>query len=481
MLKHFLHYFLFAFTMFAAAAPAVGGGDGGAGDGGGAGDRASGGDAGADLGLGDEGGAGDGAGSGEEGDLDSALDGTGEEGEGDGEQRQPVQQDKDPETADLKGLVSKRLIALKKEAPELTAVFQKYPKVQEQVEAAFRRDMAYRELYPTVAEARQMREQFPNGMADVEQLLTDVGEVEQLDKDFYERDPQGQYAGHNKIIQNMFQQDREAAVSLFRTLPKEWSRLDPDSYNDVMGAVVGATLMRAELPEWITELRDAAKAAKQDGIATSLDKMLRWATGFQKRKAEPTEEERRIQTQRADLDRTTAQRKQEDQTRFHQDFVAQSSRLQDSIIRKHPAVTEMLAVKGVTDAKKAEVIAKIRTAIQSHLKNSRAFMSKLRPAYNQGKLKETLDLQKAQWSYPWVLNKFVRQVMAQEMPNLVRNPGARRSAATAAQRQPAKGGQEREQRSNARTAPYKENGVWHKKDGSRFTTAEILRGLHLNA
>jgi hypothetical protein len=342
MLKHFLHYFLFAFTMFAAAAPAVGGGDGGAGDGG-AGDGASGGDAGADLGLGDEGGAGDGAGSGEEGDLDSALDGTGEEGEGEGEQRQPVQQDKDPETADLKGLVSKRLIALKKEAPELTAVFQKYPKVQEQVEAAFRRDMAYRELYPTVAEARQMREQFPNGMADVEQLLTDVGEVEQLDKDFYERDPQGQYAGHNKIIQNMFQQDREAAVSLFRTLPKEWSRLDPDSYNDVMGAVVGATLMRAELPEWITELRDAAKAAKQDGIATSLDKMLRWATGFQKRKAEPTDEERRIQTQRADLDRTTAQRKQEDQTRFHQDFVAQSSRLQDSIIRKHPAVTEMLA------------------------------------------------------------------------------------------------------------------------------------------
>jgi hypothetical protein len=486
MLKHFLQYLMFGLTMFAAAAPAVGAGsgDGGAGDGA-ADDGGSSSSAGADdAGLGDLGEAGS-SGSGDEGDPDNL-------GEVDPElsdasqanDEQRAQQDKDKETADFKALVSRRLVALKKEAPELAGIFQKYPKVQEQIEASFRRDMAYRELYPTVAEARQMREQFPNGMADVEQLMTEVGEVEQLDKDFYGRDAQGNYAGHTKVIQNMYQMDRDAAVSLFRTLPKEWSRLDPQSYNEVMGSIVGATLAHAELPQWLAECVAGIDDPKNlPMIKRELQKMQQWSQGFMKRKTEPSEEERRIQSQRAELDRTTQQRKQEDQQRFHQTFVAESRKLQDSIVRKHPAVAQMLATKSLTEAKKAEIVGKIRTAIQGHLKTSRSFMSKLRPIHSAGKLKESLDLQRVAWSYPWVLNKFVRQVMAEETPNLVRqNPGARRAAA-AAQRPPAgrSNSKEQPQRRTERTGPYQEGGMWFKKDGSRFTTAEILRGLHLKA
>jgi len=480
MLKYFLHWMLFGATMFAAAAgvnlAGGGAGDGGAGDI----DGSSGGDPGASS-DGTDGGDGS-TGSGDDG-LDGELGGdpgAGDEDDQSGERQQ--QQDPDKESADFKGLVSKRLLALKKEAPELTAVFQKYPKVQEQVEAAFRRDMAYRELYPTLAEARQMREQFPNGIADVEQLYGEIKEIEEVDRDFEGRDAQGNYTGHGRLVQNFFQRDRNAAISLFKTLPKEWARLDADSYNEVMGSIVGATLQRSEIPEWLTELRDSAKSAKQDGIAASLDKMIRWAQGFQKRKAEPSEDERRLEGQRQQFQRETTERQQQDFTRFRTTFTSDSRRLQESIIRKHPAIASTLATKALPEAKKAEIVEKVRKAIEGHLKSSRAFMSKLTPAYKSANLQECLNLQKAQWSYPWVLNKFVRAVLAEETPNLVRQNRERtRGAAPQSQRPPANRGQQQEKRTQERTGPYQEGNVWKKKDGSRFTVAELLRGLHLKS
>jgi hypothetical protein len=470
MLKFFLQYWMFAFTMFAAGAPAIG--ESGGADG----------TQGADLGGSESndsisGDTTDSDGEQSSSDAESGILETVEEPD----QQQQQERPEDKDTADLKGLVSKRLLALKKEAPELTAVFAKYPKVQEQVEAAFRRDMAYRELYPTVAEARQMREQFPNGMADVEQLQHEIGEVEQLDKNFYGRDAQGNYAGHSQLIQSWFQDDRNAMVSMFRTVPKEWARLDPDSYNEVMGSIVGSTLQRGEIPEWLGELIESSDDPKNlPAIKASLGKLLKWSQGFMKRKAEPSEDERRLTGQREQFQREQTERQQQDFTRFRQTFTTDSRRLQESIIRKHPAIAETLATKALPDAKKAEIVEKVRKAIENHLKSSRAFMSKLTPLYKAGNLAESLTLQKAQWSYPWVLNKFVRAVLAEETPNLVRQNRERtRGAATQSQRQPEKRGQQ--QQTQQRTGPYQDGGVWRKKDGSRFTTAEILRGLHLQA
>ena len=470
MLNHWLHYLLFAFTMFAAGAPPLGDSGGGGSEGAGAGEGAGGE---GNVDLGDEG-------AGEGGDD---LEQFGEDLDAAEQQRQQQarKQGEDKETGDLKGLVSRRLMALKKEAPELTEIFKTHPKVQEQIEAAFRRDMAYRELYPTVAEARAIREHFPNGVADVEQMLGELGEMEQLDQNFYGKDAQGNYAGHGTLIQNLFTDDRAATVGLFRTLPKEWARLDPDSYNEVMGNIVGATILRAELPEWLTELRDTAKEAKQDALAASLDKMLRWATGFIKQKAQPTENERQLQAREEQFRREQSERQLQDVTRFKTTFYSESDKLQQGIIRKHPAVADMLQQKSISDDKKRKIVTEVQTRIREYLKDSRGFMSKLRPAYNSGNLDECIKLQKAQWSYPWVLNKVVRQVLAEETPNLVRQNRERVRGAAQSQRLPAarSGQRPQGQQPQKHTKPYQAGKQWFKPDGSKFTTSEILRGLHL--
>lgn len=462
MLKHFLAYWLFAFTMFAAGAPALGaegGGEGAAGDGGeGAGDI--------DLGDGGEGDGGEGEGA-IEGEIVDDLD-----------PDAPKEKQKVDETADFKSLVSRRLLTLKKEAPELTGIFQKYPKVQEQVEAAFRRDMAYRELYPTVAEAREMREQFPNGMADVQQLMGDLEELGQVDVKFQTRDANGAYAGHAALVQNLFIQDRPAAVALMKTVPKEWARQDPESYNEVMGQIVGATLARAEIPDWLAELKQVATEAKQPALAASLDKMLRWAQGYLKGKPAPTEEERRLQGREEEFRRAQNETKTQDFNRFKTTFFSESEKLQQNIIRKHPAMAVTLQQKSLTEAKKKEIVSKVQTRIREHLKGSPAFMKKLTPLYHAGNLDEAIKLQRVQWSYPWMLNKYVRQVLAEETPGLVKqNREKTRTAGATSQRPPAKAGTT--QQPTKRTAPYQEAGFWKKADGSRFSTAEILRGLHL--
>jgi hypothetical protein len=482
MLKYWLYRLLFAGTMFfasgAVADVAGGGGDAGADSGSGGGiDSADSGDS------TDAGGAGDGdadAGSGADDGLDAGLD---DDAAGSRDQKRTAEDEVDKDTGDFKSAVSRRLqTVIKKSSPALAQAL-KDPANKEFadfVEATARRDMAFRELYPTIAEARQMREQFPNGMADVEQLLTDVGEVEELDRSFYGRDARGEYVAHPNLIQNWYQDDPQAMQSLFRTAVQLMPRLDPDTYREVGSSIVAATLASSEIPEWLGELVQAADDPKNlPQIKAQLAKLQRWSQGFGKRKAEPTEEERRIQGQREQFKRETDERAKADTQRFRQSLNTDSHKLQQQIIRKHPAVAGLLATKALTEQKKSEIIGKIQAAIQGHLKNSRAFISKYKAALQSGNAKECMDLQRVAWNYPWVLNKFVRQVMATETPNLVRQNREKTGASrTQVQTQRNNAGKSGTQETK-HTKPYQEGTVWYKPNGQRFTTSEILRGLHL--
>lgn len=473
MLKHLLNFFFpFLMLSFAAADVSLGAGDGAAAADAGAGDAGTGADdAGDDYGLGDDAGA-DEAGAGQ--DDDAAR--------GDDHAEDHADKDKheeaDKETVDLKGAVSRRLQAFAKKSPAIAQLL-KDPANKEFtdfVEATARRDMAYRELYPTVAEARQMREQFPGGMSDVEQLLTDVKEVETLDQNFYTKDREGNYSGHRTIIDNLFSDDREAAVSLFRTVPKEWARLDPDSYREVMGQIVGATLARAEIPEVIGEMIEAAKEAKQDGLAKQLNKVLNWMGGFLKEKSAPTEEERRIQSDRAQFNRERQDRQKEDRNRFAQTFVRESRKLQVDVIGKHPAIKALEKAPGITPEKRSRIQELVRGRIEKYLAASPSFMRKLRAEHSAGNLKGTLDLQKVQWQYPWILNKFVREVLREETPAMVRQNRETVRRRTEPVKTTRNSGERREEK---RTAPYQEGGRWFSKEGKPYSTADILRGKHL--
>jgi hypothetical protein len=397
-----------------------------------------------------------------------------------GERRlEPIKEE--PELAEFKGMVSARLRSIVKQTPALAQVFKDHPQLQDRIEAAFRKEAAYTDVFPTVAEARFMREQFPNGQADVQELLSDVKDLEELDKSFDERDREGAYPGHVKLIENFFQRDKDAAISFMKTVPREWARLDRESYNEVMGKVVGATFASRQIPEFLTDAIAMAKEAEAPELEKGLTKLLTWVNGYLAGKPVPTEEERRLADDRKAFDRQKMETSSTEQKRFHSSFASTNLKLQRDIITGHPAIKRLVALADtvVSKEKKESIVEQIRQSTERFLAKSPSFMRKLRPAYEKRDLVETTNLQKAAWAQPWLLNRMVRAVLNKEVPQLVQSnrDAAQRRAGAPPARTPAKTGGDKGPK--APTGPYQEGGRWYNKEGRPFTTAEIIAGKHL--
>ena len=382
------------------------------------------------------------------------------------EQVEQVEAPQTDELAEFKGSVAAQLRELAKQAPGLDALLQKFPQVRDRLAATFRREAAYREL-GTVAEVRAFRENFPRGQADVDEVFKELEEINQLDTSFESRDAQGQFPGHAQLISQWFGQNRQAAVALFRTMPREWARLDPDSYNDVLGKIVGATLQGSGIIRDLSKTRAGLAKAGQTEAAETLGEIEQWLSSFSAQRAEPSVEERRLAAERAELDRQKADTGKETAQRFHQQFIGESARLQKEIVEKSPLLARLPAT--IPPAKKAEIVGKIVASIREHLGKNAAFMRALKPAYNSMNLQQVLDIQKHSWSQPWLLNMHIRKVMEAETPGMVRKAPVKAVAKAAPTGKVAV----------AAGKARKVGGQWMRPDGSPFTTQEVLMGKHL--
>jgi hypothetical protein len=321
-----------------------------------------------------------------------------------------------------------------------------------------------------VQELRAFREQFPRGQDDIKEVFAELEEVQNLDKAFETRGTDGRYSGHPQLINEWFNRDRDAATALFRTVPREWARLDPESYNDVMGKIVGATFTQQGIPQYLSRLAKVAEKAGNTDITEGIQELVSFVEGFTNtRRAEPSSDQRRLESERAELQRQRADHNKESAQRFNQSFQSESAKLQKDIVEAHPLLKQLPA--SIKPEKKTDIVNKVLTEIRNHLKDNKTFMRALVPAYNKADLAATQAIQKAAWSQPWLINQYVRKVLDAETPGIVtgRQPAAQvRRPAAAQTGRPAVQGKN-----------YKEGGRWYRPDGSPFTTEEVLRGKHL--
>jgi hypothetical protein len=390
--------------------------------------------------------------------------------------REPEKRE-EPEKEDLAEFgpgISARLREMTKKAPEFDAVLKKYPDLRNSFEATFRRDAAYREIFPTVAEARQLREIFPNGVGDAQELLQEVNEVAELDNNLVVRDPDGRYPGHSKIIRDIFAQDRNAAVALLENSTREWSREDPESYNRVLSGIIGATFRTEGIFNHIAQLQTAARASGDANLQQMVDQLAVWVGGFsaeQGTKALSPEAER-LRNERQNFEREKSERQKTDGEAFHKNFVSESVRVQKEIVGNHPLIKRL--PQAISAQKRERIINEVRERMKEHLGKSASFMRSLKSAYQEMNLDRTLDIQKKVWNQPWLLNMYVRNVLNEETPGIVQ---ATRPGTKAAPPKPPIGG--RGETGSTHTAPYREGGRWHKASGQLMTTEEVLRGDHL--
>ncbi len=135
---------------------------------------------------------------------------------------------------------------------------------------------AYREIFPTVAEARALKELFPGSADDARQLLARGDEFDRIDQAYFSGDPraQGQLAEHllrnnPRAFQAMLRQSAEALAARDpRAFEDLVSRVRPEAQHSAplqdAGLKPGATPADAELRRQREELARERSAIEQE-------------------------------------------------------------------------------------------------------------------------------------------------------------------------------------------------------------------------
>ncbi len=121
----------------------------------------------------------------------------------------------------------------------------------------FFREQAFREVFPTLAEAKALRERFPtieDATAAI-QARQDLGRVDEL---FESGDPRS----HAELISWLQQRDPQAFRTLAATFGQQLASLDQQTYHQIAAGMVSASLANQRLPEHLDWLVQAAE--KQD-------------------------------------------------------------------------------------------------------------------------------------------------------------------------------------------------------------------------
>lgn len=385
-------------------------------------------------------------------------------------EQQPVTQEKGEDLSEFGSMVSGRLREYTKKSPDLAAAMTKDPNLKNTLEGVFRRDAAYRELYPTVAEARQMREAFPNGMQDVQEMMATVQEIEQLDNRIADKGANGDYPAHRDVIRDIWSENRESAVALMRTALREWPREDSDSYNSILSGIIGATFQKEGIPGFVGNLKTLAAEIKNPTLSGLIEQLDGWVGGFltdPNRQQQTSPEAQRLKAEREQIARERAENDKTASTQFQQAMGQQTTTMERGVIEGHPLIKQL--AKTVAPEKRTRVVQEIQKRLHESIGKNPAFVRKFNAKYEARDAAGCIDLAKRMCSQPYVLNSIVRKVLMEEAGTLtqqIRKPVPTTTTRTTSTAQ-------------THTRPYQQGNRWYYPSGKPMSFEEVLAGKHL--
>lgn len=326
--------------------------------------------------------------------------------------------------ADFQGSIGAQLRELAKQAPGLTDILNKFPNVRNAIANKFRREAAFSEVWGTVAEARAMRDAFPRGVEDVNHVMQELDELGQIDGAFY-----GGKTGD--MIAHMEKADRQATVSLLKEAPKHLARLDPDAYSELFSGILGTTLQHNRT-RGLDPIRRAYERAKANGDTESQNDLadaFNYLNSFGQKRTDDSPEAKRLREREAEFERRQTASEKQDTDRFVSSFSSESEKMQRQIVEQSALFKKLPS--SVKPEKRTRMMNDVMSRVRAHLEASRPFMTQIRSAYLSKDLKACLEIQKGAWK-EWVVNRFVRQVLAEETPAIIQGNNAANAAKRAA-------------------------------------------------
>lgn len=147
------------------------------------------------------------------------------------------------------------------------------PEYGKQAQALWDQTAAYRQLYPTVAEARIAKEAVEGigGVDAIQELVQKGQSVDQTDAAFFSGDPQQQSA----VIAEMFEEDRDAFTSGVSVSLEVIRQRDPERYGQMTTEILGSMLKPERFDEHIEAFRENAN--NPEALTQLVNRLVQWA------------------------------------------------------------------------------------------------------------------------------------------------------------------------------------------------------------
>jgi hypothetical protein len=348
---------------------------------------------------GDDGQAGDGEtidGEGEEGEgQDDPGDDAAESEAGDGEEEEGATDEGDGEEGDEEAAAA---AAAKAEAekdpnagakplaeavvpPEIKGLFKLPNGVGNKVKDLFFRDAAYREVFPTVAEAREIRELVPD-VESAKKMADYTVQLEDFDNLYYNPDP----AQQGEFIQRLFNDDPEAFGRLMEVLPSKLYELAPAVYRKDTETRIQGTFRNLHR----MSMDPGMDPARAENLRAAIDVLSRhlfqkpFAQLTQRQQAQDPAMEKFYADKKAFEDRVAGERAEA----FTTYFKGTNEHVVTNIVGEIRArVDELSKGTAFTDKAKVKMVREIYEGVDAQLKANRVLRQDVRRMFREAQTK----------------------------------------------------------------------------------------------
>lgn len=254
------------------------------------------------------------------------------------------------------------------EPEELKAVFKSHPTLRD----AYFREQAYREVFPTVAEARQIKEYFPEGLKSVQETATEIERMESFDNLLASGDPNDAA----QLIRQISRDNPEGFRGILQAYPHVWAEADPQGYGQFSQALVN---------HFLDHLWNQAQASQDENLQAAIDVLSRraynrpYGAPANRQQADPREQQL-AQRERALYEREEQARSAAEEGFYEDANVATVNQVVDAI--KEQVGT--LLPQGISDGAKNRIVGEVYRDVDGMLKGNRQLRAQLQRALKNG-------------------------------------------------------------------------------------------------
>src|SRR5438128_1805897 len=155
----------------------------------------------------------------------------------------------------------------------LRAAIKANPELGKTLQSLWDQHQAYRTIFPTVAEARTIKEMFPGGAEEAKTLLADAESIQQVDDSFYYGTPQAR----QDLVSRLYQSDPKALTETVKAAVEMMQTGAPEDYRTMADGIIAREFAEGNVGAHLAAMADAVRGGKAEELVKLTTDLVEWA------------------------------------------------------------------------------------------------------------------------------------------------------------------------------------------------------------